>query len=66
MFSILILLAVCSGCASWKYSDDTVNRAMNYRTPENGEPTVMHGSGVLSSYSNSGNPPAPQNPQTPQ
>jgi hypothetical protein len=60
MFSILILLAICSGCTPWKYSDETVNRAMNYQTPENGEPAVMHGSAALSNYSNTRSPQAPQ------
>jgi len=48
----LILLAFCSGCASSRYSDPTVNRAMNYELPATGEPTIMHGSNALSTYSN--------------
>jgi hypothetical protein len=52
MFSLLILLAFCSGCASPGYSDPTVKRAMNYQTPATGEPAVMHGSTALSTYGN--------------
>jgi hypothetical protein len=51
LFSALILFGLCSGCAPWKSSDETVNRAMNYQTPENVEPGIMHGPTALSTYS---------------
>jgi hypothetical protein len=51
LFLTWILFGLCSGCAPWKTSDETVNRAMNYQTPENNEPGIMHGSTALSNYS---------------
>jgi hypothetical protein len=50
IFAILILLAISSGCTSWTYPDKTVQRAMQYETPANSEPGVMHGSSALSTY----------------
>ncbi len=52
MFPVLILLAVSSGCSTWNYSDPTVKRAMNYQTPENVEPGVIHGSKAITDYAN--------------
>jgi hypothetical protein len=49
-FAALILISVCSGCSSWSYPDETTRRAMNYQTPETGEPTVTHGSTAISDY----------------
>jgi hypothetical protein len=48
VFSILILLALHSGCAS---TDETTKRAMKYQVEPN-EPTVVHGSQAISNYSN--------------
>ncbi len=46
MFLFLILLAPVAGCAS---QDETLNRAMNYKTEES-EPKVVHGSSAINTY----------------